>query len=271
MLLDPLSMDPPSTEEPSAATTMLPLASAGHELLNVTLLPAGRGPHPVVVLLHGFPGVERNLDLAHVLRRAGYACLVFHYRGSWGSPGSWSWANGLEDAAAVVDTIRRDDRFDARRIILAGHSYGGFVALQAAAADPEVAGVVSIAGFDLGAAGRSIATDPAGREAYLRAWSDELAPLRGTSAEALVEETLQHDDWSLPDIAPRVADRPILLIGTTRDEVTPAPLHHAPLAAALRSAGARHLDDLLIASDHALSGHRVQLALTVLTFLRGVP
>jgi hypothetical protein len=34
--------------------------------------------------LHGFPGNERNFDVAQALRRAGYAALVFHYRGSWG-------------------------------------------------------------------------------------------------------------------------------------------------------------------------------------------
>jgi pimeloyl-ACP methyl ester carboxylesterase len=45
---------------------------------------AGAGPHPAVVLLHGFPGNERNLDLAQDMRRAGWDVLYFDYRGSWG-------------------------------------------------------------------------------------------------------------------------------------------------------------------------------------------
>ena len=52
---------------------------------------AGAGPHPVVVLLHGFPGNERNLDLAQDIRRAGWDVLYFDYRGSWGSPGDFSF------------------------------------------------------------------------------------------------------------------------------------------------------------------------------------
>ena len=42
----------------------------------------GQGPHPTIVLLHGFPGNEKNLDLAQSLRRAGYNVLFFHYRGA---------------------------------------------------------------------------------------------------------------------------------------------------------------------------------------------
>ena len=45
---------------------------------------ASAGPHPAVVLLHGFPGNERNLDLAQDMRRAGWDVLYFDYRGSWG-------------------------------------------------------------------------------------------------------------------------------------------------------------------------------------------
>ncbi len=54
--------------------------------LNAILYQAnGLGPHATVVLLHGYPGNEKNLDLAQSLRRAGYNVLFFHYRGAWGS------------------------------------------------------------------------------------------------------------------------------------------------------------------------------------------
>ena len=67
---------------------------------------AGAGPHPAVVLLHGFPGNERNLDLAQDIRRAGWDVLYFDYRGSWGSPGDFSFSHGIEDTAAAVDYLR---------------------------------------------------------------------------------------------------------------------------------------------------------------------
>jgi len=43
---------------------------------------AGAGPHPAVVLLHGFPGNEKTLDLAQDVRRAGWNVLYFNYRGA---------------------------------------------------------------------------------------------------------------------------------------------------------------------------------------------
>lgn len=43
---------------------------------------AGAGPHPTVLLLHGLPGNEQNVDLAQSIRRAGWNVLTLHYRGS---------------------------------------------------------------------------------------------------------------------------------------------------------------------------------------------
>src|ERR1700733_6094630 len=93
---------------------------------------AGAGPHPVVVLLHGFPGNERNLDIAQDIRRAGWDVLYFDYRGSWGSPGEFSLSHAIEDVAAATDCLRQTAmakllRLDASRIVLIGHSMGGFV------------------------------------------------------------------------------------------------------------------------------------------------
>src|SRR3984885_6774023 len=66
----------------------------------------GPGPHPAVVLLHGFPGNERNLGLAQEIRRAGWDVLYFDYRGSWGSPGDFSFTHAIEDTAAAIDYLR---------------------------------------------------------------------------------------------------------------------------------------------------------------------
>ena len=109
---------------------------------------AGAGPHPAVVLLHGFPGNERNLDLAQDIRRAGWDVLYFDYRGSWGSPGDFSFSHGIEDTAAAVDYLRSPVmakilRLDPSRIVLIGHSMGGFMAVQDAAADQRIMGVGS--------------------------------------------------------------------------------------------------------------------------------
>ena len=61
-------------------------------LLSVLYTAAGEGLHPTVLLLHGIPGWERNLDLAQALRRVGFCVATFHYSGSWGADGEFGEA-----------------------------------------------------------------------------------------------------------------------------------------------------------------------------------
>ncbi|MET9065797.1 alpha/beta hydrolase family protein [Streptosporangium sandarakinum] len=272
-MTDPLAADPPRDPEFPAVTPALTFSSGGATLLGVLHVPAGRGPHPVVVLLHGFPGNERNFDLAQALRRAGYASLVFHYRGSWGVGGSWSWGHVLEDAAAVVAGLRDPGvaaahRLDPQRVMLTGHSLGGFAALMTAAADPSIAAVASVAGFDFGAVSALCRIDPDRRAACVEAFGDGLEPLRGASGEALVAEMeAAGESWRLARLAPLLADRPVLLIGTGCDTVTPRDVHHEPLVAAYRAQPVKHLHHHVFPTDHALSDHRVALTRTILDFL----
>ena len=97
------------------------------KLLSVLYTAGGKGPHPTVLLLHGIPGCERNLDLAQTLRRAGFHVMTFHYSGSWGSEGDYSLHHNLEDAAAVLDFMLQDSSFDIDKahIYAVGHSMGG--------------------------------------------------------------------------------------------------------------------------------------------------
>lgn len=274
---DPVAQDPPPDDAYPASTPSMVFESAGSSLLGVLHLPAGRGPHPLVVLCHGFPGWERNLDLAQILRRSGYATLVFHYRGSWGSSGSWTWWNCVEDTHSVLDAIaqgRLGDRVDTARCALVGHSFGGFVALQAASRSRDVKAVVSFSGFDFGVSRRAIAADPSARDAQVADWAGELAPLTDTTAEQLVDEMLQDDHpWSLSELAPQLRRTPLLLIGSTdRDPVTPAEHHHFPLVESFRSQGVELLEDEVFSTDHALSDHRVRVARRIVEFLaRHIP
>src|SRR5690348_84071 len=139
----------------SASMQTMQIPSHGALMNALVYVAAGAGPHPAVILLHGFPGNERNLDLAQDMRRAGWDVLYFNYRGSWGTPGDFSFSHGIEDTAAAVAYLRQPAiakklRLDPSRIVLIGHSMGGFMAIQAAAADPAIKAVGDISAADMG-------------------------------------------------------------------------------------------------------------------------
>ncbi|GGM73782.1 alpha/beta hydrolase family protein [Dactylosporangium sucinum] len=265
-MIDRWMADPDPALLPPARTPEVRLESHGETLLGVLHVPAGPGPHPVVVLLHGFPGNERNFDLAQALRRAGYATLVFHYRGSWGVGGAYGWRTVLADAAHVTRIVREKpptEDLDPGRVAVVGHSLGGFAALHTAAGDPAVRAVVSIAGFDFGGAARRGLADPAAREALRTMFGEDLLPLRGTSAgQLLAEAETNADAFALAGLGPRLANRPVLLVAAADDTVAPPALHHEPLVAAYQ--GAEHV---VLPDDHVLSGHRLALTRAVVDFL----
>src|SRR5262249_18275881 len=97
-----ISADPAPDSAHPAKMTVLHIPSHGVNINGVIYQPSGAGVHPTLVIFHGLPGNEKNLDLAQAVRRAGWNAVTFNYRGSWGSPGSFKFAQNLEDADAVL-------------------------------------------------------------------------------------------------------------------------------------------------------------------------
>lgn len=269
----------PVTRDLPAADTAHPMAlaelhfpSAGARLNGLLYLAPGRGPHATVALLHGYPGNERNLDLAQAIRRAGMHVLFFHYRGAWGSGGDFSFENAQGDVAAALAFLRDSAtaaryRVDPRRVALVGHSMGGWLALRGAAADPGVACVAGLELWDAGRDGVAMRTDSASRREFLAYTADVTAPgapLRtARGAGALVQSLLDRgDEWALAATAPALRTRPVLLLANT------ANASHAPLAAALREAGNARVTALAWPTDHSFSDRRVALARAVVDWLR---
>ena len=56
--------------------------SDGMGMNALLMLASVNGPKSTLLLLHGLPGNEQNLDLAQEIRRAGWNVLTMHYRGS---------------------------------------------------------------------------------------------------------------------------------------------------------------------------------------------
>ena len=74
--------DPPHDAAHPARLEVLHVPSGGVEIDGVAYIAAGAGPHPTLVICHGWPGNEKNLDLAQAVRRAGWNAVTFNYRGS---------------------------------------------------------------------------------------------------------------------------------------------------------------------------------------------
>ena len=263
---DPAHIDstyPPSTEE-------LAFLSHGARLNGFFYLAAGKEPHPTIILLHGFPGDERNLDLAQALRRAGMNVLFFSYRGAWGSGGTFSFEHTLEDVAAAMAFVRRDSslaafRVDPRRISVIGHSMGGWLALMQAAADSSIACTVALDFWNVGDDGRRMPTDR-GLDSTATAYTTWLTapggPIHADGGSALVAEMKVHaEEWDPAGLASAIARRPLLLISTTANE------SHPHLVAALRAAHANRLTAMLWKTDHGFSDRRIRLARTIVGWL----
>jgi dienelactone hydrolase len=271
----PLTLhDPTHDAEHPAAQVALDVRSGGVRLNGVAYVPAGPGPHPGALVLHGFPGYERNLDLGQGLRRAGWTATVVHYRGAWGSGGRFSFANVLEDSLAMLEHLRSPAmgdrlRLDPSRVALVGHSMGGWAALMTAA-QTDVLATVSIAGFDLGAVARRLAREP-GYAGWLHdTFEPQMGPLGGAWADELFAEVAEAGDaWSLCAHAERFADRPVLLLAATNDEEVPAEMHHEPMVEAFDRAGAR-LTHRIYETDHAFSDRRIELTELIAGWLDGL-
>ena len=60
------------SKEVPASITELTITSNGKRLPGLIYRSAGVGPHPTAIMLHGYPGNEKNLDVAQSLRSAGW-------------------------------------------------------------------------------------------------------------------------------------------------------------------------------------------------------
>ena len=245
------------------------IASHGANMNAVLYTAAGGAPHPVVLLFHGFPGNEQNLDLAQAIRRAGFTVLTLHYRGSWGSPGKFSFTNALEDSDAALAWLRETAtvskyNLDPRRIFVAGHSMGGMMAASATAHDPRVAGLVMISAWDIGGTGAARYADAEFRKKQMDSgFADNVVPLN-TTPDALMDEVAANaSKWDFVDYTPDLKSRPALII-TADDGLTP---DNQRLAAALKSAGDSDVTENHMATDHSYSDRRIGLESVIVRWL----
>ena len=127
----------------------------GDSIAVYALIASGKKDKETVILLHGIPGNEKNMDLAQDLRRNGKNVIFFSYRGAWGSQGEYSYSNCLEDISQVLNyfsdsIIRSKMRIDTSRFVLIGHSLGGGLALIKGAKDNRVKKIIALSAYNIG-------------------------------------------------------------------------------------------------------------------------
>ncbi|MFI6676353.1 alpha/beta hydrolase [Kribbella sp. NPDC050470] len=145
--------------------TKVSFSAAGVRCVGYLYLPAGSRPLPCVVLCHGFSGtMDRLFDYAERFAAAGFAALVFDYRGFGESDGEPRQLPDIDaqlvDVRAAVAFARGHERVDPDRVLLWGNSLGGAHVITVAGSDPRIAGVVAqipFNGFPKKVEGRSTA------------------------------------------------------------------------------------------------------------------
>ncbi len=253
---------PDKAHPPKMETVHIP--SGGVEINGVVYVASGAGPHPTVVLCHGLPGNEKNLDLAQALRRAGYTVITFNYRGSWGSPGTYKFAQNLEDANAVL-AFARDPanaaklRVDPNRIAIVGHSMGGWVSALTAAKDKALIGAVMISAGGMGRIG-----DLPRAQAITAFRDNGMEALAGTSPEAMADEVIANRvAFGFALAAPKLADTPLLVL-TSDDGLA---FFSDELIAGIKAAKGTKLKTLHVPTDHSWSDNRIRLQSEIIDWL----
>ena len=123
-------------------------------------LPPGKGPFPLVVLVHGSGPNDRDetigpnrpfRDIARGLAERGVAVLRYDkrtrvYPMSFANRTFTVREETIDDALAAIRLGRTIPEVDSQRVVVAGHSLGGILAPRIAEMDGRLAGVILLAG-----------------------------------------------------------------------------------------------------------------------------
>jgi len=241
-----------------AGMNELNIPSSGSLLQGFIYKANGSQKHPTLLLLHGYPGNERNLDLAQVVRARGWNVIYFDYRGSWGSQGTFAFKNCIEDVVNAVAFCKKNaDAFniDTSNIVLFGHSMGGWVCLKALQQLPGVK-----KGFALSAWNIPTSLKYAkGNYDTLKAQNGDYFVLNATvrqQFEPVAKDTAAYD---LINDGKALANKQVVML----DEHN----FNAPVAAAIKADNKAYFDYQVWKTDHPFTNKRIALIKLVWAFL----
>ena len=160
LLQPPAAVASPAPAAPAGVAERAFTVGSGERALPGTLaMPAGAGPFPAVVLVHGSGPQDRDetlgpnrpfLDIAHGLAAQGIAVLRYDKR-SRARPQDYAKGDftvddeTTDDAVAALAALRATPGIDPDRVFVFGHSLGAMLAPRIAARAPGTAGAVLFA------------------------------------------------------------------------------------------------------------------------------
>jgi pimeloyl-ACP methyl ester carboxylesterase len=258
--------DPAPDAKFPARLEVVHVPTGGVAINGIAYVASGEGPHPVLIFFHGLPGNEKNLDLVQSVRRAGWTAIAVNYRGSWGSPGSYRFAHNLEDAAAVLAFVRdpanaKALNMDPSRIVIAGHSMGGWVVAHTASRDHELLGAVMISAGDIGTIGGMP------RPFLITKMAASKESLADVTPDSMADELIaNHEQWTFAKAAPGLKDTRLLVL-TSDDGYGP---QSDALIDAITAEGGSRVLAVHRATDHSWSDRRIALQSEVVNWLEGL-
>lgn len=231
---------------------------SGNSLMQGFIYKANGGQkHPTLILLHGYPGNERNLDLAQVVRAHGWNVIYFNYRGSWGSQGQFSFKNCVEDVVNVVGFCKKYQdslQVDTSNIVLFGHSMGAWVCLKALQELPSVKKGFALSTWNIYGDYKNIKDTM-----EIENLADESFVLN-TSAKNIYKPVIKNPAYyNLANDSNALASKKIIML----DENT----RNKEIADAIKSSNKSYFDYEVWQTDHPFTNKRVALMKMVLTFL----
>jgi pimeloyl-ACP methyl ester carboxylesterase len=238
----------------------LTITSGGSLLQGFIYKADGGQKHPTLLLLHGYPGNEKNLDLAQVVRAHGWNVIYFDYRGSWGSQGQFSFKNCVEDVVNVVGFCKKYQdslQIDTSEMVLFGHSMGGWICLKALQQLPGIKKGFVLSTWNIYRNFKDVRNT---EQLIKTAKSDGEYFVLNTSLKDLFDPVIRNPAYfNLANDAGVLADKQIIML----DEHS----LNQDIADALKHSNKAYFDYEVWQTDHPFTNKRVALIKKVLAFL----
>ncbi len=228
------------------------------------LRPHGNEKCPLVIVFHGIPGNETNIDLAYALRENGFAVVTPNYNGCWGSKGDYRIETIPGNAETVFEEVFSAEflqkwNIDEDRIGVVGHSLGGWVSLISPKISPKIKGIVAL---------DPLADFTARDDAMLMKVMESFAvPLHNVTPEELMTGWKWASvHWNPRDTIQFLNGRFLMMVSASGDDAFPlVPVHE------VFSIGKKHASNpsyWAIASDHSFISERPRMREIVIEYLK---